>query len=92
MSAPHGVCVDVAGLFCEIVLIDSDAALAEAGDLRVRTLARPQSGREQPMRLRRGAVITAGATTPDETRLSVASKSAAIVVSCVKQLADGFDG
>ena len=87
-------------LFREIVLIDSDAALAEAeaADLsHANALARPAriwAGNYADAASARIAVITAGAATHGaETRLSVASKSAAIVVSCVKQLADaGFDG
>lgn len=87
-------------LFREIVLIDSNAALAEAEahDLsHANALARPARiwaggyADSAPARL---AVITAGAATHGaETRLSVASRSAAIVAACVKQLAEaGFDG
>jgi len=87
-------------LFREIVLIDSDAALAEAeaADLsHANALARPAriwAGDYADATTARIAVITAGAATHgDESRLAVASKSAAIVGSCVKQLASaGFDG
>ena len=87
-------------LFREIVLIDSDAALAEAeaADLsHANALARPAriwAGNYADAASARIAVITAGAATHgSETRLSVASKSAAIVSACVAQLADaGFDG
>lgn len=87
-------------LFREIVLIDSDAALAEAeaDDLsHANALARPAriwAGGYDDAASGRIAVITAGAATHGaQTRLSVASQSAAIVTACVKQLADaGFDG
>lgn len=87
-------------LFREIVLIDSDNALAiaEAADLSdANALARPAeiwAGAYADAAGARIAIITAGAATHgSETRLSVASRSAAIVSSCAKQLADvGFDG
>ena len=87
-------------LFREIVLIDRDAALAEAEatDLSdANALARPGriwAGSYEDAATARIAVITAGAATHgQQTRLSVASQSAAIVAECVKQLCDaGFDG
>lgn len=87
-------------LFREIVLIDSDMALAEAEatDLsHANALARPAqiwAGGYADAAAARIAIITAGAATQgSETRLSVASKSAAIVTGCVQQLkAAGFDG
>lgn len=87
-------------LFREIVLIDSDLALAEAeaADLSdANALARPAQiwagGYEDAARARI-AVITAGAATHDqESRLAVASRSAAIVTECVDRLIDaGFNG
>ena len=87
-------------LFREIVLIDSDAALAEAeaDDLSdANALARPAriwAGTYADAASARIAIVTAGAATHGaQTRLSVASQSAAIVSACVKQLAGaGFDG
>jgi L-lactate dehydrogenase len=87
-------------LFREIVLIDQDAALAaaEAADLSdANALARPAriwAGDYADAATARIAVITAGAATHgDESRLSVAGRSAAIVRGCVDQLvAAGFDG
>jgi L-lactate dehydrogenase len=89
-------------LFREIVLIDSDMALAEAEaeatDLsHANALARPAliwAGGYAEAATARIAIITAGAATHgSETRLSVASQSAAIVTGCVQQLkAAGFDG
>jgi L-lactate dehydrogenase len=84
----------------EIVLIDSDTALAEAeaADLsHGNALARPAriwAGDYKDAASARIAVITAGAATQgSQSRLSVASQSAAIVTVCVKQLAAaGFDG
>lgn len=87
-------------LFREIVLVDSDTALAqaEAADLSdANALARPAriwAGDYADAALARIAVITAGAATRgSEDRLSVASRSAAIVTSCVDQLLGaGFAG
>ncbi|MDP3736168.1 MAG: L-lactate dehydrogenase [Hyphomonadaceae bacterium] len=87
-------------LFREIVLIDSDAALAqaEAADLSdANALARPAriwAGTYADAASARIAIITAGtATHGAQTRLSVASQSAAIVSACVKDLAGaGFKG
>lgn len=84
----------------EIVLIDSDPALAaaEAVDLSdANALARPAriwAGDYSDASTARLAVITAGAATHgDETRLSVAGRSAVIVRKCVAGLiAAGFDG
>jgi len=88
------------GLFTDIVLIDADNARAEAEAIDIgdaNALARPA-------RVRGGGydevgdagivVLTAGAATHgDETRLSVAGRSAAIVRSCVEQvMAAGFNG
>ena len=87
-------------LFREIVLIDSDRALAEAEAADIadaNALARPS-------RIRAGdyadaasagiAVMTAGgATHGDQSRLSVAGQSAAIVSGCVDLLTSaGFQG
>lgn len=87
-------------LFREIVLIDSDAGLAEAeaADLRdANALTRPAriwAGGYDDAAGAAIAVITAGAATHgDETRLSVAGRSAAIVGACVDSLkAAGFGG
>ena len=84
----------------EIVLIDSDTALAEAeaADLsHGNALARPAriwAGDYADAASARIAVITAGAATEGaQSRLSVASKSADIVAACVKHLAAaGFEG
>lgn len=83
----------------EIVLIDRDAGLAEAeaADLRdANALARPAriwAGGYADAREADIAVITAGAATHgDETRLSVASRSAAIVRECVDALIEGGFG
>ncbi|MET0370029.1 MAG: L-lactate dehydrogenase [Sphingobium sp.] len=88
------------GLFPEILLIDAEEALAaaEAADLSdANALARPArifAGSYADAASARIAVLTAGAATHgSESRLSVASRSAAIVQSCVEKLADaGFDG
>ncbi|MEP6784991.1 MAG: L-lactate dehydrogenase [Sphingomonadales bacterium] len=88
------------GLFPEIVLIDADEALAvaEAADISdANALARPArifAGSYADAASARIAVLTAGAATHgSESRLSVASRSAAIVKSCVEQLASaGFEG
>ncbi|MDB5725094.1 MAG: lactate dehydrogenase [Novosphingobium sp.] len=87
-------------LFREIVLVDSDRAraAAEAQDITdANALARPTriwAGDYADAAGARIAVITAGAATHGaETRLSVATRSAAIVRSCVAQLVDaGFSG
>ena len=87
-------------LFREIVLIDSDPALAaaEAADLRdANALARPAriwAGDYADAAGAGIAVITAGAATHgDETRLSVAGRSARIVGECTDALiAAGFAG
>lgn len=87
-------------LFREIVLIDSDPALAEAEAADIsdaNALARPAriwAGDYRDAATARIAVVTAGAATHgDETRLSVASRSGAIVGQCVQQLMDaGFRG
>ncbi|MDB5686630.1 MAG: lactate dehydrogenase [Rhizorhabdus sp.] len=87
-------------LFSEIVLVDQDAALAqaEAADISdANALARPAriwAGDYVDAAQSRIAVITAGAATHgDETRLSVAARSGEIVRSCVAALmAAGFDG
>jgi L-lactate dehydrogenase len=87
-------------LFREIVLIDTDLALAcaEAADIRdANALARPAriwAGTYDDAGSASIAVITAGgATTGTQDRLSVAASSARIVTSCVDQLmAAGFSG
>lgn len=84
----------------DIVLIDNDAALAEAeaADLTdANALARPahiRAGTYADAATARIAVITAGAATHgEETRLSVAARSAGIVAQCTADLvAAGFDG
>lgn len=88
------------GLFSEIVLIDADAALAEAQAADISDA----NALGRPARIRAGsyadttgatiAVITAGATTHgDESRLDIADGSAAIVKTCVRALAAaGFGG
>lgn len=88
------------GLFPEILLIDADAALAvaEAEDISdACALARPArifAGGYADAASARIAVLTAGAATHgSESRLAVASRSAAIVTSCVAELMDaGFGG
>ena len=87
-------------LFHEIVLIDSDADLAqaEAADLMdANALARPAriwAGSYHDTADAQIAVISAGAASHgDESRLSLASRSAVIVTECVRRLADaGFVG
>ena len=87
-------------LFHEIVLIDSDTALAEAeaADLSdANALARPAriwAGSYADAATAQIAVITAGAATHGaESRLSVASQSAMIVATCVGKLVQaGFTG
>lgn len=84
----------------EIVLIDSDATLAEAeaADLSdANALARPAriwAGTYADTSDARIAVITAGAATQgSENRLSVASQSASIVGSCIDGLVEAnFQG
>lgn len=87
-------------LFREIILIDNNADLAsaEAADIA------DAGGLTRPTMIRAGdysdaasaqiAILTAGAATHgDESRLSVAGRSAVIVRQCVGQLmAAGFDG
>ena len=87
-------------LFGEIVLIDSEPALAEAeaADLSdANALARPAhiwAGDYADAASARIAVITAGAATHGSaSRLSVAAASKAIVAQCVAKLMhNGFDG
>ncbi len=87
-------------LVSEIVLIDSNRALAaaEAADLSdANALARPAriwAGDYSDAAAARIAVITAGAATHgSESRLAVAGRSAAIVGDCVDRLvAAGFSG
>lgn len=87
-------------LFREIVLIDRDRdlAAAEAADLSdANALARPAriwAGDYVDAADAGLAVVTAGAATQgDETRLSVAARSAVIVGQCVDDLMRaGFDG
>lgn len=87
-------------LFREIILIDNNAALAsaEAADIAdAGGLARPtmiRAGDYSDAASAQIAIITAGAATHgEESRLSVARRSAAIVRGCVAQLmAAGFGG
>ena len=87
-------------LFEEIVLIDADhdLALAEAADLAdANALARPAriwAGSYADAASAQMAVITAGAASHgDQSRLSLASASAAIVGQCARDLAAaGFAG
>ena len=84
----------------EIVLIDNDIALAEAQATDIsdaNALARPAriwAGDYSEAATARLAIIPAGATTHgDESRLSVAGRSAKIVGDCVDSLIGaGFDG
>src|SRR6478736_3352492 len=78
------------GLFGEIVLIDADTALAiaEAEDISdANALARPArifAGSYADAASARIVVLTAGAATHgSESRLSVISRSAVVVKSCV---------
>jgi L-lactate dehydrogenase len=88
------------GLFTEIVLIDANSARsrAEAIDISdANALARPSRIREGGYEDTADAqvvVLTAGAATHgDESRLSVADRSAAIVRDCVAQIVQsGFSG
>ena len=87
-------------LFREIVLVDSNAALAEAeaADLADgNALARPAriwAGSYDDAATAAIAVVTAGAASHgSESRLSLASDSAVIVTECVQRLAGaGFSG
>ncbi len=87
-------------LFQEIVMIDSDSALAEAEAadlLDANALARPAriwAGSYQDAATAQIAVVTAGAASHgSESRLSLGARSAAIVRECVRELADaGFGG
>ena len=84
----------------EIVLIDNDAALAEAEAIDIsdaNALARPAriwAGNYSDAATARLVIITAGAATHgSESRLSIAGRSAVIVRNCVDGLmAAGFDG
>lgn len=88
------------GLFAEIVVIDRDAdrAVAEATDIAdANAIARPAriwAGDYPDVEDADVVVLTAGATTHgDESRTSIASKSAAIVRGCVTEMMGaGFDG
>ena len=87
-------------LVSEIVLIDTNKALAEAEAADIadaNALARPTrvwAGTYADAATARIAVITAGAATHgNESRLSVLSRSAEIVSACVQSLIDaGFTG
>lgn len=88
------------GLFAEIVLIDANAdrAVAEATDIAdANAIARPARIRAGDYADTKDAaivVLTAGGVTHgDESRLSVAGRSAGIVRACVTEaMAAGFDG
>lgn len=88
------------GLFSEIVLIDrtADRAVAEATDIAdANAIARPArvwAGDYADVQAADVLVLTAGAATHgDETRTSIAGKSAAIVRACVTEAMNaGFDG
>lgn len=88
------------GLFSDIVLVDSDPALAqaEAADLSdANAFVRPvhvRAGTSADAASAAIAIVTAGAATHgDETRLSVAARSAVIVERCVGELVEaGFAG
>ena len=87
-------------LVSEIVLIDSNVALAEAEAADIadaNALARPAriwAGDYADAALARIAIITAGAATHgSESRLSVLTRSAAIISECVRSLRSaGFAG
>ncbi len=87
-------------LFREIVLIDSNAALAraEAADLSdANALARPAriwAGTYADAASAQIAVLTAGAATHGaQSRLAVTAQSAGVVAHCARQLAEaGFTG
>ena len=88
------------GLFTEIVIIDKDAdrAVAEATDIAdANAIARPAriwAGDYADTQSADILVLTAGAATHgEETRTSIATKSAAIVRACIADaMAAGFDG
>lgn len=88
------------GLFAEIVLIDADAKLAaaQAADIAdANAIARPSriwAGDYGDVRDASVLVLTAGAATHgDETRASVAARSAGIVRDCIDgAMSAGFDG
>lgn len=90
----------LSGSFAEIVLIDRDPdrAVAEATDIAdANAIARPariRAGDYPDVKEADILVLTAGAATHgDETRTSIAGKSAAIVRACVKDaMAAGFEG
>ena len=100
VGATAAYAVMLRALFQEIVLIDSNRALAqaEAADIAdANALARPTrvwAGDYADAASAAIAVITAGdATHGAQTRLSVAAESAAIVSDCVDQLmSGGFHG
>ncbi|MBU2166747.1 MAG: L-lactate dehydrogenase [Alphaproteobacteria bacterium] len=100
VGATAGYALMLRALCREIVLIDSDPTLAaaEAADLSdANALARPAriwAGTYEDAAGAQIAVLTAGAATHGtESRLSVVSRSAAIVISCVDELmAAGFAG
>ena len=87
-------------LVSEIVLIDSNVALAEAEAADIadaNALARPAriwAGDYEDAASARIAIITAGASTHgSESRLSVLTRSAAIISECVRSLRSaGFSG
>jgi L-lactate dehydrogenase len=88
------------GLFSDIVLIDSDAGRAHAETLDIADA----NAMARPARIRSGhfpdaadadiVVLTAGAAAHgEESRISVAGRSAAIVAQCVEQImVAGFSG
>lgn len=88
------------GLFTEIVLIDAskERAMAEAADIGdANAIARPTriwAGEYADVAKADILVLTAGAATHgDETRTSIAGKSAEIVRACIDEVkAVGFDG
>ncbi|WHO38157.1 L-lactate dehydrogenase [Sphingobium sp. AP49] len=88
------------GLFTDIVLIDADSARAQAEALDIadaNALARPAHVRHGDYAEAGDAaivVITAGASPQgEESRLSVAGRSAAIVADCARRVAEaGFAG
>lgn len=100
VGATTGYALMLRAIFREIVLIDSDLALAaaEAADIAdANALARPArvwAGSFDDAENAEIAILTAGAATHGaEPRLAVASRSAAIVARCVDQLlAAGFKG
>lgn len=88
------------GLFANIVLVDIDGKRAHAEALDIgdaNAMARPariRSGTFQDTVDADIVVLTAGAATHgDESRISVAGRSAAIVTQCVEQIMEtGFSG